>query len=155
MMITIRNITVEDYDAVYELWSNVPGIGLNDIDDSFEGISRYVKRNPETSFAAIFDDKFVGAILAGHDGRRGFIYHCAVLPEYRKHGIGRALVEKALKALTEEGISKVGLLAFSANETGNRFWESVGFGSRDDCTYRDKKLVKMVYNANPYLNKGE
>ncbi len=150
-MITIRKMVIEDYDAVYELWSNIPGMGLNDVDDSFDGISRYIKRNPDTSFIAVCDDKFVGALLSGHDGRRGFIYHCSVLPEHRKQGIGRMLVEKALEALKEQGISKVGLLAFSANETGNQFWESVGFGSRDDCTYRDKKLVEMVYNANPYL----
>lgn len=154
-MITIRKMVIEDYDRVYELWSNIPGMGLNDVDDSFEGISRYITRNPDTSFVAIDDDKFVGVILAGHDGRRGFIYHMAVLAEYRKQGIGRMLVNKALEVLKGQGISKVGLLAFSANELGNPFWESMGFGSREDCTYRDKKLVEMVYNANPYMNKGK
>lgn len=153
-MITIRKMVIDDYDAVYELWSNIPGMGLNDVDDSFDGISRYIARNPDTSFVAVFEDKFVGVILAGYDGRRGFIYHSAVLPEYRKQGIGRMLVEKALEALTEQGISKVGLLAFSANKLGNQFWESMGFGSRDDCTYRDKKLVEMIYNENPYIKKS-
>lgn len=142
-MITIRKMVIEDYD------------GLNDVDDSFEGISRYITRNPDTSFVAINEEKFVGVILVGHDGRRGFIYHSAVLPEYRKKGIGRMLVNKALDVLKGQGISKVGLLAFSANELGNQFWESMGFGSREDCTYRDKKLVEMVYNANPYMNKGK
>ncbi len=154
-MITIRKMTIEDYDAVYELWLNIPGMGLNDVDDSFEGISRYIERNPDTSFVAISEDKFVGVILAGHDGRRGFIYHTAVLPEYRKQGIGKQLVEEALDALKKQGISKVALLAFSANELGNRFWESMGFESREDCTYRNKKLVEMVYNANPYIKSGE
>lgn len=152
-MITIRKMVIEDYNAVYELWSNIPGMGLNDKDDSFDGISRYIKRNPDTSFVALCENKFVGAILAGHDGRRGFIYHSAVLPEYRKQGIGKTLVEKALDELKEQGISKVGLLAFSANESGNQFWKRMGFGSRDDCTYRDKILVEMVYNSNPYLIK--
>ena len=133
----------EDLQAVY------------DVDDSFDGISRYITRNPDTSFVVIDEKKFVGVILAGHDGRRGFIYHSAVLPEYRKQGIGRMLVDKALEALKEQGISKVGLLAFSANELGNQFWESMGFASRDDFTYRDKKLVEMVYSANPYVNKSE
>lgn len=142
-MITIRKMVIEDYDAVYELWSNIPGMGLNDVDDSLEGISKYITRNPDTSFVAIAEEKFVGVILAGHDGRRGFIYHSAVLPGYRKQGIGTMLVDKALEALKMQGISKVGLLAFSENELGNQFWESVGFGSRDDCTYRDKKLELM------------
>lgn len=127
-MITIRKMVIEDYGGVYELWSNIPGMGLNDVDDSFEGISRYITRNPDTSFVAINEEKFVDVILAGHDGRRGFIYHSAVLPEYRKKGIGRMLVNKALDVLKGQGISKVGLLAFSANELGNQFWESMGFG---------------------------
>lgn len=154
-MITIRKMTIEDYDAVYELWLKIPGMGLNDVDDSYDGISRYITRNPDTSFVAADGDKFVGVVLAGHDGRRGFIYHTAVLPEYRKQGIGRMLVEKALDALKGQMISKVALLAFSANELGNQFWESMGFVCRDDCTYRDKKLVEMVYNANPYMKKSE
>ena len=154
-MITIRKMVIEDYDAVYELWSNIPGMGLNDVDDSLEGISKYITRNPDTSFVAIAEEKLVGVILAGHDGRRGFIYHSVVLPGYRKQGIGTMLVDKALEALKMQGISKVGLLAFSENELGNQFWESVGFGSRDDCTYRDKKLVEMVYSANPYMNKSK
>lgn len=154
-MITIRKMLIEDYDEVYELWSNIPGMGLNDVDDSLEGISRYLTRNPDTSLVALDDAKFVGVILSGHDGRRGFIYHSAVLPEYRNQGIGTMLVDKALESLKAQGISKVGLLAFSANELGNSFWESRGFGSREDCTYRDKKLVDMVYNANPYMKKSE
>lgn len=149
-MVNIRRMTIEDYDAVYNLWLNIPGMGINDVDDSFDGISRFIGRNPDTSFVAVDEKKIVGVIMSGHDGRRGFIYHSAVLPEYRKNGIGRQLVENALEALKKEGISKVGLLAFSKNELGNMFWESVGFGCRDDCTYRDKKLVEMKYNANPY-----
>lgn len=154
-MITIRKMYIEDYAAVYDLWSNIPGMGLNDVDDSLEGISRYLTRNPDTSFVALNDAKFVGVILAGHDGRRGFIYHIAVLPEYRKQVIGTMLVDKAMEELKAQGISKVGLLAFSANELGNQFWESMGFRSRDDCIYRDKKLVEMVYNANSYINKSK
>ncbi len=154
-MITIRKMLIEDYDEVYELWTNIPGMGLNDVDDSYEGINRYLMRNPDTSFVAIHDNKFVGVILSGHDGRRGFIYHTAVLPEYRKQGIGKMLVDKALEVLKEQKISKVALLAFSANELGNKFWESMGFVSREDCTYRNKNLVEMVYNANPYMGNGK
>lgn len=150
-MITIRKMKIEDYNAVYELWLKTPGMGINDVDDSFEGIKRYLNRNPDTSFVAVDDLNVVGVTLAGHDGRRGFIYHSAVLPEYRRKGIGKHLIETALEALKKEGISKVGLLAFSKNESGNKFWESIGFDSREDCTYRDKMLVEMKYSANPYI----
>ena len=84
-------MTASDYDGVYELWTNTPGMGINSTDDSREGVEKYIKRNPTTSFVALVEGKIVGAILAGHDGRRGFIQHLAVLPEFRKHGIASAL----------------------------------------------------------------
>lgn len=146
----IRKMTIEDYDAVYSFWLEIPGMGINDVDDSREGIAKYLQRNPDTSFVATVKNRIVGVILAGHDGRRGFIYHSAVLPEYQGNGIGRVLVDTALAALEAENISKVALLAFSKNESGNMFWEHMGFGSREDCTYRDRPLVEMKYNANIY-----
>jgi len=144
-------MTIDDYKGVYELWTNVPGIGLNDIDDSFDGFKRYIERNPDTSFVAEDGGRIIGAVLAGHDGRRGFLYHAAVLQPYRNRGIGKKLIEFALHALKQKGISKVGLLAFRENEIGNAFWERMGFGARDDCTYRDKMLREVHDNPNPYL----
>ena len=121
-MITTRIMTIDDYDKVYELWSSVPGVGLNDTDDSFDGIIRFFERNPDTSFVAEDDGKIIGTVLAGHDGRRGFLYHVAVLHQYRNRGIGKKLTELALNALKEKGISKVGLLVLRKNEIGNAFW---------------------------------
>lgn len=152
-MITTRMMSIDDYKSVYELWVSIPGMGLNDIDDSFDGIKRYLERNPDTSFVAEDDGKIVGAILAGHDGRRGFIYHAAVLHQYRNRGIGKKLVDLALNALKQKGISKVGLLVFSKNEIGNTFWEKMGFYEKEACIYRDKKLREMHYRPYPYLEK--
>lgn len=121
-MITTRIMTIDDYDKVYELWSSVPGVGLNDTDDSFDGIIRFFERNPDTSFVAEDDGKIIGTVLAGHDGRRGFLYHVAVLEQYRNRGIGKKLTELALNALKEKGISKVGLLVLRKNEIENAFW---------------------------------
>jgi len=115
-------MTIDDYDKVYELWSSVPGVGLNDTDDSFDGIIRFFERNPDTSFVAEDDGKIIGTVLAGHDGRRGFLYHVAVLEQYSNRGIGKKLTELALNALKEKGISKVGLLVLRKNEIENAFW---------------------------------
>lgn len=140
----IRNMTINDYDEVYNLWINTPGMGLNNIDDSREGIERYLKRNPNTCFIAKKNNAVVGVILSGHDGRRGYIHHTAVAVNKRRQGIGKALLSAALNALEKEGINKVALVAFSKNEIGNRFWEKNGFIVRDDLVYRNKELRKMV-----------
>lgn len=142
-MVTIRTMVIDDYDSVYNLWINTPGMGLNNMDDSREGICKYIKRNPTTSFVAEDNGIIVGVIIAGHDGRRGYIYHTAVLPAYRNCGIARNLVEEAMKALDEEGINKVALVAFSKNEVGNGFWEKIGFAEREDLVYRNKNIHEL------------
>lgn len=142
-MCTIRKMTIEDYEEVYNLWLSCKGMGLNDIDDSKEGINKYLMRNPDTCFVAICDKIIVGVILSGHDGRRGFIHHTAVNPDYRNRGIASSLVNNALNALKEQGINKVALVVFERNKTGNDFWEKLGFTSREDLVYRNKALVEL------------
>ena len=136
----IRIMTPDDYDAVHACWMACTCMGLNTIDDSREGIIRYLERNPNTCFVDEQEGTITGAILAGHDGRRGYIYHTAVNPAYRHQGIGTALVNAALHALANEGIIKVALVVFSRNDAGNAFWERLGFTARGDLTYRNKAL---------------
>jgi len=140
----IRVMTIEDYDGLYALWLSCKGMGLNDVDDSRDGVERYLRRNPTTSFVAVEVGRIVGCIMAGHDGRRGYIYHTAVHPDCRKMGIGAALVNAALEALKRENISKVALVVFSRNETGNAFWERMGFTLREDLCYRNRNLMELV-----------
>lgn len=134
----IRNMTIGDYDEVYALWLSVPGVGLHDPDDSREGIDKYLRRNPATSFVAEESGTIVGAIMAGHDGRRGYISHTAVSPSRQGTGIGKRLAEAALEALRREGITKAALVAFRDNDRGNAFWEHLGFSERADLFYRQK-----------------
>ena len=140
----IRRMNIDDYDAVYALWLSCPGMGLNNIDDSRAGIGKYLKRNPNTCFVAVEDGRVVGAILAGHDGRRGYISHTAVAPDHQRRGIGAKLVEAALDGLKGEGIAKVALVAFARNESGNAFWERQGFTAREDLIYRNRALAEIV-----------
>jgi len=137
-------MSINDYEAVYDLWIHTPGMGLNNVDDTKEGIEKYLKRNPATCFVAEKDGMIVGVIMSGHDGRRGFIHHTTVKLEYRNHGIGKKLVEHAMKALEQEGIHKAALVAFERNETGNAFWEKMGFSKRDDLVYRNKNIHELV-----------
>ncbi len=140
----IRAMTIADYDAVYQLWLSCAGMGLNDLDDSKDGIERFLNRNPDTCFVAEIEDGIIGVIITGNDGRRGYIYHTAVQPTYRKQGIASALVQTAVDALKKCGIHKVALVVFERNSNGNAFWEKVGFTIRDDLIYRNKALTEMV-----------
>lgn len=140
----IREMLIDDYDNIYALWISCVGMGLNNFDDSKEGIHRFLYRNPNTCFVAIDEYKIIGVIIVGNDGRRGYIYHTAVNPDYRKQGIGTQLVDVALQALKNNGINKVALVVFDNNHTGNDFWEQIGFTTREDLVYRNKTLTEMV-----------
>lgn len=140
----IRLMAPSDYEAVHALWLSCKGMGLNDVDDSREGIEKYLRRNPETCFVAEEDSTIAGVILSGHDGRRGFIHHTAVHPLFRNRGLGRELVNAALAALKNEGISKVALVVFTHNENGNAFWEKMGFTKRTDLAYRNLALRELI-----------
>ena len=137
-------MTIQDYEKVYELWMSCKNMGFNDIDDSREGIARFLERNPNTSFVALENENLIGIILGGHDGRRGYIYHLSVNENYRKKRIGSELVKNCLEAFKQEKISKVALLVFKYNEVGNSFWEKQGFVLREDINYRNVALRELV-----------
>ena len=136
----VRVMKIEDYDQIYTLWSKIKGFGIRSIDDSREGIERFLKRNPTTSVVAEEDGKIVGAILCGLDGRRGCFYHVCVDEEYRMRGIGKSMVVFAMEALKEEKINKVSLIAFTKNDIGNTFWKEIGWTKREDLNYYDFTL---------------
>ena len=142
MAIVIRILTQDDYNDALNLWENCEGMGLNDVDDSPQGFARFLQRNPDSCFAAVEDGMLVGVILAGHDGRRGHIYHAAVRGDCRRRGVGTLLVNAAMDALRGLGIRKVALVAFKHNDAGNLFWEKVGFSRRNDLVYRNMTLLE-------------
>ena len=152
MSISIRLVTIDDYDGIYELWNSTEQSrrALNPVDDSREGISRYLKRNPNTCFLALSKDgsgdapQIVGVILTGHDGRRAIIHHMCVHPAFRREGIARTLLQKAEEALRTEGINKIFGLVFKDNDAANAFWEKQGYTLRTNLNYRNKSLNQAV-----------
>lgn len=136
----IREMTIEDYEGVKALWLSIKGFAIRSIDDSKEGVTRFLNRNPGTSVVAVEDGKVVGAILCGHDGRRGCLYHVCVAKEYRRQGIGKAMVIHCMEALKKEKINKVSLIAFTVNDIGNAFWRQIGWTKREDLNYYDFTL---------------
>ena len=133
----VRVMTMDDYEEVFALWSRIKGFAMRSIDDSAEGVERFLKRNPTTSVVAVESGRIVGAILCGHDGRRGCLYHVCVDPEYRRRGIGKSMVVMCMQQLKKEQISKVSLIAFSENDIGNAFWHTIGWTERLDLNYYD------------------
>ena len=137
----IRSMTIADYDEVYALWQITTKRALSNA-DSRENIEKYLQRNEGLSQVALKDGKIVGTVLAGHDGRRGFIYHIAVHPDCRRHHIGKQLAEIALSAIANEGIDKTHIYCYKDNLTGQSFWQSNGFEKREDIfdfSYTHKK----------------
>ena len=138
--LTIRTMKEADCSAVQALWKTIHGFGIRTIDDSTEGVLRFLHRNPTTSIVAEYQGQIVGAILCGHDGRQGCFYHVCVREDMRRQGIGRAMATAAMRALQEEKINKVTLIAYKTNEAGNGFWNSEGFLLRDDINVYDFSL---------------
>jgi ribosomal protein S18 acetylase RimI-like enzyme len=146
MEYSIKQVTIEDYDAIYELWNSTEQSrrALNPVDDSREGIERYLKRNPNTCFAAVADGSIIGVILTGHDGRRAIVHHMCVHPDHRRKGIAAKLVSVAEEALKKEGIQKIFGLVFKDNDPANAFWEEQGYSLRTNLNYRNKSLNREI-----------
>jgi N-acetylglutamate synthase len=140
MKYTIRQMTARDYDAVVSLWRGIPGIGLDDDSDSRSGIMRYLKRNPGLSFVALAQGLIVGAVLSGHDGRRGYLHHLAVATSHRKLGIGKALTLRCLSDLGKQRIPKCNIFLFRSNSKGRSFWKHNGWNIRNDLSVLQRKI---------------
>ncbi|MCF0136288.1 MAG: GNAT family N-acetyltransferase [Lachnospiraceae bacterium] len=136
----LRAMTIKDYNQVHDLWMQIHGFGIRSIDDSYEGIERFLRRNPTTSVVAEEEGRIIGAILCGHDGRRGCLYHVCVDENFRRQGIGKAMVVFCMEALRQEQINKVTLIAFTTNDVGNAFWNQIGWVKREDINYYDFTL---------------
>jgi len=139
MNYTIRRMTLADYEPVVALWRALPGIGLDDDSDSRAGIARYLTRNPGLSFVALAQGIVIGAILSGHDGRRGYLHHLAVALTHRKLGIGKALTQRCLEALGRNGIPKCNIFLYRSNAKGRAFWKRNGWDLRQDLSVLQKR----------------
>jgi putative acetyltransferase len=130
-MLDLRPLTAADYDAAIALWSATEGMAISSA-DSRPAIVRYLARNPGMSFAAWEGSTLAGAVLCGHDGRRGYLHHLAVAPAFRRQGIATRLVEACLDALQQEGMEKCHLFIFANNHAARAFWNRAGWQERAD-----------------------
>ncbi|MFW6287494.1 MAG: GNAT family N-acetyltransferase [bacterium] len=139
MSLNYRGLKISDYHHIISLWEKTPGIGLSTA-DSRVNIESFLERNPGLSFVCEDENKIIGTILAGNDGRRGYIYHLAVDKEYRKSGIARTLVLQSMEQLSRIGIEKCHLFVLKNNDLGKGFWESIGWEKRKDIVAFSKNI---------------
>lgn len=124
-------MNLDDFEEILGLWHRTPGVRVSEA-DTREGLAAYFVRNPGLSFTARTLSGIVGTIMAGHDGRRGYLQHLAVDAGYRRRGIGTELVRHSLAALAASGITKAHLFALEENESGKEFWRRLGWTERRD-----------------------
>ncbi len=140
MDFNIREMSIDDYDEVIALWQATEGMGLSAA-DSREAIGRYPARNPGMSFVAFTPDgRLAGAVLGGHDGRRGYLHHVAVRPDARRGGLARTLVERCMDCLKDAGIDKCHLFVYKTNSAGRSFWEKTGWVERTTLDIYSKDI---------------
>jgi len=139
MRCIIKPMTLGDYDEVLRLWQNAEGVGLNE-SDTRTAIASYLKRNRGMSFVARHGRELIGAVLCGHDGRRGYLHHLAVLPKYRRKGLGTKLVNRCLAELKRLRVLKCNIFLYTHNRHGERFWRANGWEKRGDLCLVQKHL---------------
>ena len=149
----IRTMTIGDYESVYALWLSCKGMGLNDLDDSREGIARYLRRNPSTSFVCEADGRIAGVIMAGHDGRRGFIHHTAVHPDFRRMGYGRRILEALVDMAKANSMTLMTLEVRRSNLAAQALYHQCGFldvGYRKRYYEDNKEDALIMYREFSY-----
>ncbi len=137
MAVTFSPMTEGDLESVLALWSATEGVGLNE-SDSPDGLRAFLQRNPSLSLVVTDGQQLIGAVLCGHDGRRGYLHHLAVRPEFRNHGLGRQMVETCLASLSGIGILKCNIFLYADNELGEQFWKRCGWSQRSDLQVRQR-----------------
>lgn len=137
MSISYREMSIADYQKVYNLWDKTEGIGLSDADEK-ENIARFLDRNPGTSFVANDGNLLVGVLLCGNDGRRGYVHHLAVRESHHRLGIGSQLIKGCLANLAKMNIHKCHLFVFVDNSVAISFWESIGWEKRGELLLMSK-----------------
>lgn len=136
----IAPMRIDDFDEVLHLWQRTEGVGINE-SDTRPNIQLYLERNPEMSFVALTNKGLAGAVLCGHDGRRGYLHHLAVSSEFRGRGIGKALVSSCLSQLARAGILKCNIFVYANNAEGEAFWVHHGWGKRSDLCMMQYKIA--------------
>lgn len=134
----VRQMVPEDHPALLALWETFPGNALTRADD-LEGFTLFLGMNGDLCFVLEEHDRIAGSVMAGQDGRRGYIYHLAVRTDLQGTGAGKTLMMEVESALAGAGIEKAHLFIFSDNPAIG-FYERLGWHLRRDIEVMSKVL---------------
>jgi N-acetylglutamate synthase len=127
----LRQMVPSDHTDLLTLFKATPGIALRDA-DSYEATEQYLERNPRLNFVIEDNKEIIACVMCGHDGRRGYLQHLIVKPDYRRMGLGEKLFTECLSSLRKIGIDKTHIFVFKENGIANSFWQSKGWTLRED-----------------------
>jgi ribosomal protein S18 acetylase RimI-like enzyme len=136
----IREFEINDYSIVRDLWK-AAGLILRP-GDELEDVKLKLQRDPDLFLVAEQNDRIVGSVIGGWDGRRGWIYHLAVVPEHQRKGVGLGLVREVENRLLAKGAKKVNAQVYKWNEKSSEFFKAIGYEAQPDLMMIGKQLKK-------------
>jgi N-acetylglutamate synthase len=136
----IAPLAPDDYEEVAKLWKACEGLSRIETRDEYE---RFISRNPELSLKAVSPDgKLAAGIMVGYDGRRGYMYHLGVAPEFRRRGVASQMVKRSLELLRTLGMRRCTIFLFSDNNLAKKFWAAMGFRPRPELRSMSFELIE-------------
>lgn len=134
--IEYRVMKDSDINLVLAFWQNINGVHMHSNgEETYDAILSYLQRNPDLSFVAVCGSEIVGAVMCGHDGRRGYLNHLGISSEYRHRGIAKQLLNRVEKELIKLGIKKEALFVLCDNTSAQEFYEHIG--------WKEETIVKV------------
>ena len=141
----IEKFTMDLYEEIVMLWRKA-GISVGS-SDTREEIEIVLQRNPNLFLIGKIHNKVIGVVIGGFDGRRGYVHHLAVDPDYQKKGYGKMIMDELIEKFRKIGVHKIHLFIEKYNKNVVEFYRYLGWDIRDDLIMMsyvpDKNLYKM------------
>ena len=140
----IEKFKIEYYDEVVELWRKA-GIEIVS-SDTIDEVTRVLNRNPDLFLIGKLHEKVISVVIGAFDGRRGYVHHLAVDPDYQKIGFGKIIMEALIEQFRTKNIQKVHLFIEKSKKSVVKFYSNLGWDVREDLIMMsyvpDEKLYK-------------
>ncbi|MBR0607488.1 GNAT family acetyltransferase [Bacillus safensis] len=138
----ICEFSIKEYDDVVRVWKSA-GLVIGRSDSQIE-IKKKLLRDPELFLVAKVKEQLIGAVIGGFDGRRGWIHHLAVDPNFQKQNIGKKLLKEVEKRLYKLGAIKINLLVLPDNKVTD-FYENLGYNYGSKPILMEKWIENIEY----------